>query len=154
MGKNNLYLGLLVGCFLVAVLAFSQYSTVADASSINMDSARIAAGGYDVVSYRSGQEPLPGVPEFMVTHEGARYLFASQANMAAFSSRPAHFLPEFGGFCAYGVRMGQKLPTDPAEFTIHDDRLFLFLDHATKVMWHEDIKANVKVAESIWPELK
>ena len=154
MVKNNLYLGLLVGCFLVAILAFSRYSAEANVSSINIDRARMAVQGYDVVSYQDGGVPELGHPDFTIEHGGAFYLFANAQNMKAFSERPAAFLPEFGGFCAYGVRMGQKLPIDPKEYTVYDKRLYLFLDHATRASWLDDMKANIEIARTIWPELR
>jgi hypothetical protein len=41
-------------------------------------------------------------------HGGVTYRFASAANRAAFLAEPGTYLPQYGGYCAYGMARGYK----------------------------------------------
>lgn len=118
--------------------------------TIHMDEDRVAVSGYDLVSVTSGKQPIMGRPQYRIEHEGVNYHFISERNALQFKADPEKFLPEFGGFCAYGVRMGQRHRVDPSAFEIVDGRLYLFLDRATRQLWREDVKGNIARAEQRW----
>jgi YHS domain-containing protein len=48
----------------------------------------IAVGGYDPVSYRQPDGPVPGNAEFSAEHAGATYLFASESSLQKFLQNP------------------------------------------------------------------
>lgn len=64
-------------------------------------------GGYDLVSYFSmGTGPgdgMMGSSMFSTTYEGYTFYFKDQINLNAFAAAPTTYLPEYGGFCAWGV---------------------------------------------------
>lgn len=126
----------------------------ADLRAVNVDADGLAVAGYDVVAYARERKAVKGRKPYQLRHQGAIYRFASDENMATFRETRKRFLPEFGGYCAYGVRMGRKLPIDPNAYVVVDDKLYMFLDQATMLAWHEDRAANIKIANKIWPELK
>ncbi|MEM6489192.1 MAG: YHS domain-containing (seleno)protein [Pseudomonadota bacterium] len=106
--------------------------------------------GFDPVSYFDGF-PTAGAPTFAHTYDGVIYHFATEANRARFIADPRRFVPAYGGFCAYGVRMGQKLDIEPTAYRIVDGRLHLFLDEGTRLVWMMAEHENKAVADSVWP---
>lgn len=63
--------------------------------------------GYDLVAYHSLQareDGVPGNPAISHRHSnGYLYYFASEQNRQAFVNDPAKYLPQYGGFCAWGM---------------------------------------------------
>lgn len=52
------------------------------------------------------------------------YYFASKATRDRFAGDPDRYLPQYGGFCAFGVAVGKKLDADPYFADIIDGKLF------------------------------
>ena len=75
-------------------------------TAVNVDSKGVILKGYDVVAYFKQGKPLKGNPAIESTYQGVTYLFASAANKADFDKDPAKYVPQYGGFCAYGVANG------------------------------------------------
>jgi len=121
--------------------------------AVNVSEGGLALGGYDVVAYSTTGAATPGKTIYRVDHDGAVYRFASRKNLLAFETDPQRYLPAYGGYCAYGIRMGRKLPIDPTAFETVDGQLYVFLDRATKLTWEEDRAANIQIADKIWPDL-
>lgn len=113
----------------------------------------LAAHGYDVVSFFSGQ-PVLGTDKFAIAHNGAAYRFASQANLDAFKANPAKYEPAFGGYCAYGVALGKKFDGDPRYWKVVDGTLYLNLNADIQSKWSEDIAGNVNKANGNWSKIK
>ena len=145
--------------FAFALLAGAGFGTIAifstdvSAGAVNIDTRGVALSGYDPVAYLADGAPKEGKREHMVRMNGAIYHFASADNKELFQNNPEKYLPRFGGFCAYGVRMGQRFQIDPTAFTVVDGRTYLFLDPATMMTWKEDQAQNITIAEQIWPTL-
>lgn len=145
---------------IVAAVAFSSVIAVefVETSSgsprpapiMNIDDDRVAVNGYDLVSVTRGKQAIMGRPQYRVDHQGIGYHFISERNALAFRANPKSFLPEFGGFCAYGVHMGQRHRVDPSAFKIVDGKLYMFLDRATRQLWIENQSDNIARAEQQW----
>jgi len=69
-------------------------------------------GGIDFVSFfESGissdknESGLPGLQEFNATYGKYKYtfLFASKENLDLFNSNPSKYVPQYGGFCSWGM---------------------------------------------------
>lgn len=116
------------------------------------DSAAIR--GHDPVAYFTEGKPVPGDPEIRHEWNGATWLFASAANRDRFAAEPARYAPQFGGFCAYGLSRGYKVGTDPAAFTIHNDKLYLNYSLPVRATWLQDTDAYVKKGEDNWKTLE
>jgi YHS domain-containing protein len=115
--------------------------------------AGLAAHGYDVVSFFSGQ-PVVGNDKFALAHNGAAYRFASQANLDTFKAAPAKYEPAFGGYCAYGAALGKKFDGDPRFWKVVDGKLYLNLNADIQAKWSEDVSGNLKKAEENWTKIK
>lgn len=113
----------------------------------------LAAHGYDVVSFFSGQ-PVVGTDAFAIAHNGATYRFASQANLDTFKAEPSKYEPAFGGYCAYGVALGKKFDGDPRFWKVVDGKLYLNLNGDIQTKWSEDVAGNIKKADTNWGKIK
>ncbi len=85
-----------------------------------------ALQGMDVVSYFHAAGPVKGQPAFSHSFDGARYLFASAQNKAAFVAAPDRYLPQFSGLCATGISLGKVFKGDPDTWKIVDGKLYLY----------------------------
>lgn len=112
----------------------------------------LALGGHDPVSYFS-QGAVSGQPQWTAVHAGHSYRFESRRHRDRFLEQPDRYAPAYGGYCAYGVRMGKLLAVDYDAYEIVDGRLFLLLNRATQELWREQQQQNIAVADRLWPEL-
>ena len=99
---------------------------VAATAPINLDDNKLALAGYDPVSYFEGGTPAKGSPEFIATHNGATYRFASEAHRKLFMENPMRYEPQYGGFCATGIAKGYKVSCDPRNYKVEEGKLYLF----------------------------
>lgn len=132
-----------------AAFAYNETSTAA----INADQAQAMVKGYDVVSYFSNKA-MAGDKKFSAQYMGATYYFATAANQKTFQANPAHYAPQFGGFCAMGAALGKKLDVDPTQFVVHNDKLYLNVNADVFKMFSSDINGNIKKADTNWPSIK
>lgn len=113
---------------------------------------QLAIGGYDPVAYFMERKPVKGLPEFQTIHRGSTFQFASDAHRQAFAADPAKFIPQYGGYCAYGMAKGYKAKIDPVSFTVVDGKLFLNYNDTVRAQWLLDISGYIRKADANWPE--
>lgn len=113
----------------------------------------VAAGGYDVVSFFKGA-PAAGTAEFVSEVEGVKYQFASAESKAEFDAAPANFLPQYGGFCAYGAAKGKKFPIDPVTGTVINGKLYFNLNQDVQKEFNKDQAGNISAADANWPNIQ
>lgn len=147
----GLVLGVVAAAGYYYAASLPQKATAA--SGVNTAENGLALGGFDATSYRGGLKAEPGSRRIVSEIDGVEYRFASSDAKAKFDADPAAFLPEYGGYCAYGVRMGKRLPIDPEAWAVVDDRLFVFLDRATQQRWEEEREVNIAIADRLWVDL-
>ena len=145
MNRQNLWIIILM-VFGIVLAAGSAYSS-------NYTYSNVAVGGYDVVSYHTEGKAVRGTGWHVAVHDGTTYLFASKQNRKQFVSSPQKYLPEYGGFCAYGAAVGKKFYADPTIWKIVDGKLYLNLDAEIQKKWVDDIPGNIKKADANWPGL-
>lgn len=110
--------------------------------------------GYDLVSYFIDHKPVKGNGNFMATENGINYLFASLEHKKMFQDNPQKYLPQFGGWCAFGVSLGKKVAADPLAWKIVDGKLYLNLNAQAAELWGKDIPGNIEKAKINWPKIK
>ncbi|TKW80414.1 MAG: hypothetical protein DI543_00205 [Bradyrhizobium icense] len=113
----------------------------------------IALHGYDAVAYFDEGRPVIGDAEIAVVHENATYRFSSKVNLEKFAAKPARYMPQFGGYCAFGASVGAKFDGDPMVWRIVDDKLYLNLSYGIQQEWVKDIPGNIRKANENWPTL-
>jgi YHS domain-containing protein len=114
----------------------------------------LAIDGYDPVAYFTEQKPVKGSSEFRSDFHGSTFQFASAAHRDAFVGNPEKFVPQYGGYCAYGMAKGYKAKIDPAAFTVVGDKLYLNYSETVRSQWLTDIPGYIRKADVNWPDLK
>ena len=138
---------LLSGAAVSVALATSSLAAGID---VNATPTGLALQGYDPVAYFTLGEPTKGNWKITSVYEDATYRFANEEHKAAFEADPQAFLPEYGGYCAFGAAMGFKFDGDPEYWKIVDGELFLNLSKDIQVRWEEDIPGLVERADTNW----
>lgn len=126
-----------------------------------IDEKGLAIGGYDVVSYFSNKA-IKGDPKITTKHENVIYQFSTTANRDAFNKNPSKYLPEFGGYCAWGVgAKSAKFPINPETFEVIEGKLYLFFNGPyngsnfnSLEAWDKEQDKLLKAANANWPALK
>ncbi len=112
-----------------------------------------AVGGYDVVSYYAGGEPLEGSGDFETDYKGATWQFASQENLDAFLANPEKYEPQYGGYCAYAVSQGYTAKGDPLQYTLDDGKLYLNYNASVKSQWMANQAEFITQGDKNWPNV-
>ena len=113
----------------------------------------VGAGGYDLITFQSGN-PQPGTGFNKSVHDGVTYVFISEENKEEFEKNPHKYLPAYGGYCAYGVAVGQKFVASPEVWKIKDGVLYFNLDKNIQAKWEEDLNGNINKADNNWKQIK
>lgn len=141
----------LLKSFLLLVLLSSAVR--ADAF-VNVSGATgIAIDGYDPVAFFTLQKPVNGNPGIKAEHAGATYLFSTEAHRDLFNAHPEKYVPQFGGYCAYGVAVGALFPVDISTWQIRDGKLYLNLNGEILKAFNADFKGSLEKARKNWPAL-
>ncbi len=147
------YSSLAVIIFLSSVL-FAQ-----DKKGYNIDNSNIALQGYSPVSYADLGIAQKGVKEFKSEYNKVIYYFTSAEQKAKFDTNPKEYLPQYGGYCAFGVYAGAKFRPDPNKFIAKEGKYFLFLYNIeldAQQLWLAENNHNLLVtkANENWKKLK
>ena len=113
----------------------------------------LAVHGYDVVAYFTDGQPMLGRAKYSTVYKDAAYRFASEDHLDSFEDDPEMYLPQFGGYCAYGVAVGAKFDGDPHLWKIVDGRLYLNLNEDVQKTWERNIPRYIKKADRNWPKI-
>ena len=140
---------ILLTVFLMAVVAslFAQKSEVFNPSNK-------AIRGYHPVAYFTEGKAVKGNESLTYHWKDADWYFSSTQNLNSFSKNPDKYVPQYGGYCAYGLSEGHKAPTDPDAWTIVDGKLYLNYSKDIRTKWRESEKERIDKADKIWPGLK
>jgi YHS domain-containing protein len=120
---------------------------------VNIDEDGIGLQGYDPVAFFTENQPVKGSQEFTSIFKGVTYHFASAKNRDTFNKTPAKYEPQFGGFCAYGVSRGKKVPIKIEAFQIVNGRLLMQYDLDVRDKFNKDTNGNLKSADEKWPSV-
>lgn len=141
---------------LLSLMAIGSFSANAQDFSRNITEYNLTNGvglkGYDPVSYfpEGGGKPLLGKMEYKINHLGVTYFFANVQDLELFVGNPDKYEPTYGGYCAYAMASGSKVDIQPALFTIHGNRLHLFVAKRAKQFFDADIAGFEINADNFW----
>ena len=125
-----------------------------ETAKVNVDSNGVILRGYDAVAFFKQGKPVKGNPGIESTYQGATYLFASTADKSDFDKDPAKYVPQYGGFCAYGVSNGVTTGNgDPDAFAVYKGRLYLCGNQAALRSFKSNIDSNIEKADTNWRQL-
>jgi hypothetical protein len=120
--------------------------------SINVTNG-VAIQGYDAVAYHTQQQAVKGSGAFTHVWRGATWQFATAEHRDRFAASPETFVPQFGGFCAYGVSRGYAVDIDPQAFAVVDGRLYLNYSKRVQQTWNQDRAGYIEKARQNWPKV-
>lgn len=151
--KNSIKSILVVCILMLSTAAFAQ-----DKQANNIDNSNIALQGYSPVSYLDLGLAQRGTKEYKSEHEGVVYYFTSAEQKTTFDKNPKKYLPQYGGYCAFGIYAGAKFRIDPNKFIVEDGKYYLFLNNVeldAKQLWlnENNHKGLVKKANENWESL-
>lgn len=147
MHTTNQNLSMIVSFILMLLASNVEASEVFHKNDLAID-------GYDLVGYFTETKPIKGMPEFRVEYHGSTFQFVSAVHRDTFTSHPEKFVPQYGGYCAYGMAKGYKASIDPTAFTIVEGKLYLNYSEGVRSRWLTDIPGNIRKADENWPEVK
>ena len=138
----------------IAFVAISSTSLFAqDNKANNIDNSNIALEGYSPVSYADLSLAQKGVKEFKATHEGITYYLTSAEQKVTFEKNPEKYLPQYGGYCAYGVAKDSLVKIEPENWMIVEDKLYLNYNDDFQQLWEEDIAGFIATADAKFESL-
>ncbi len=111
-------------------------------------------GGYCPVAYIKKEQAIKGSAEFASTYQGKTYYLVNQGAKDLFDKNPEKFLPEYDGYCAYGMTFGKKFPVDPTVFTVVDGKLYLNKNASVGETFNKDPKGYIKTADAKWAAMQ
>jgi YHS domain-containing protein len=114
----------------------------------------VAIQGYDPVAYFVEGKAVLGLKEIKAQYDNANYYFATEVNKEEFVKNPDKFVPQYGGYCAYGLSKGYKVPIDPKAFTIVEDKLYLNYSLDVKAEWMKQREERIVKANENWEKIK
>jgi YHS domain-containing protein len=120
---------------------------------VNVDRNGVILKGYDPVAYFTQKKAVKGSPKYQSTYQGATYYFSSAADVATFKKNPSKYIPQYGGFCANGVKNNTLVDADPTVFFIVKGRLYVCASpaDAKEFRAHED--EDIITANRNWYQL-
>ncbi|MCH9647030.1 MAG: YHS domain protein [Deltaproteobacteria bacterium] len=147
----------LIGCVVVAGACWAGMGASAEAGpKLFATDDGVAIAGYDLVAYFTTNTAMEGKPGTTARYAGLTFRFSTEENRDLFQKDPKAYLPQYGGWCAYG--MGAKdtqYPADPKTFKIVEGKLYLFYngEHGnTSVPWNADERALRQQADAHWKQ--
>lgn len=139
---------------LLSTLVLVAAATVAkEKTLVNADTNSVVLHGYDPVAYFTEHAAVKGDPKYKATYKGTTFYFASDADKKLFKKDPAKYSPQYGGYCAMAVSMGQLEDADPRMFTIHNDKLLVQRNEKAHQMFMANPDMLHQKADQQWPEL-
>ncbi len=121
---------------------------------LNLSNSGLALRGYDPVAYFTLGKPTKGKRDISVKNSGGTYYFASQNNKDRFLQNPTKFLPQYGGYCAYGTAVKNKVDGDPRIWHIVNGKLYFNITRSVDRTWKRNTNGYIKKANRNWPKLK
>ncbi|TSE08356.1 MULTISPECIES: YHS domain-containing (seleno)protein [Aquimarina] len=139
-------------------LVISTTLSAQDNKANNIDNSNIALEGYSPVSYLDLKIAQKGVKQHKSEYQKVVYYFTSAEQKATFDKNPKKYIPEYGGFCAFGVYAGAKFRPDPNKFIVKDGKYFLYLYNLeldAQQLWlaEKDHNKLVSTANKNWEKL-
>ncbi len=113
----------------------------------------MATKGYDLVEYFNNQA-VPGVNKYTYNYKGVNFRFSKLENLDKFRANPENYIPQYGGWCAYGMATnGKRYGINPTAYEVRDGKLFLFYNtfiFNAQDRWLTDPEKLIKRADAQW----
>lgn len=121
---------------------------------VMMEAKTAALGGYCPVCYIAAGKANMGDPKITSTLNGKTYQFVSPETKAMFDKEPAKYLPQYDGFCAYGMSLGKKFASDPTVFKVVEGKIYLNKDAEIGKLFAKNTAADIAKADKEWKKME
>ncbi|MEH6457617.1 MAG: YHS domain-containing (seleno)protein [Cocleimonas sp.] len=132
---------------LVSSLSFAAVTTSTNDNDVILS-------GYDTVSYFTKEAPTQGFAGISSVYNDAIYHFTSIENRDAFKANPAKYAPQYGGFCAFGTTINQKIAIDPTKYEVIDGKLFVQSGAKALELFQPEKANKIITANKNWEVIK
>lgn len=112
----------------------------------------VAVNGYDVVAYFTEGKPVKGKVQYASYYNNVKWLFSSDQHRIMFEQDLQQYVPQYGGYCAYGMSKGFVVDTDPNAFTILENKLYLNYSLGVRETWLKETGLYINRADQQWLE--
>ena len=140
------------------LVAFTSTSFAQDKKANNIDDSKIGLLGYSPVSYLDLGLAQRGLKQYKSIYKDIAYYFTSADQKKSFEKNPERYMPQYGGYCAFGVYAGAKFRVDPTKFLVSNGKYYLFLNDVevdAKQLWLDgDEPKLVSTANANWKTLR
>jgi YHS domain-containing protein len=146
----------MISRYIAVPFAFLVGMTLASAQEktlVNAEADGVVLHGYDPVAYFASNAAVKGNPKYKVAYKGGTYYFVSENHRKLFKKDPAKYAPQYGGYCAMAVSMGQLEDADPKLFTVHRDKLLVQRNEKAHQMFMSNPDMFHEKADQQWPQL-
>lgn len=109
-----------------------------------------ALRGYDPVAYFTLNEAVVGERSIYFDYANTRFYFASDQHRQLFLAEPVRYLPQYGGYCAYGMSRNFVVSIDPNAFTVADGKLYLNYSLGVRNTWLDNAPEYIAKADLNW----
>lgn len=138
----------------VLLLFFSAFTLFAGGGErLNSGENGIFLDGYDVVAYFTEERAVEGDSAFALDYRGVTFYFTNEEHRALFEADPERYLPQYGGYCAYGLFKGQLFQVEPDQFTIYNGKLYLNYSNSIRKKWLKKVDSYILKADENWEKL-
>jgi len=144
----------------VVLLSMLGSTSAFAADEYNVATGLTAAGaplglhGVDPVAFIDIGNRIDGTAAYTAVHDGVAYYFSSEANKRAFEKSPARYLPQFGGFCTFGVSVAKKFDGDPRYAAVENGKLYVFLNEQIFNEFQKDRAGTIAKAQKNWRQIR
>ncbi len=143
-----------MGKLILFVRSFLRNAFLKTTKPVVFSTKEGALRGYDPVSYFRIGSPQKGDTNFVYHYQGSAWHFTSAENLSVFKADPERFVPQFGGYCAFGMSRGYKAETQPSAWTIVGDKLYLNYSFDVRTEWGKKQTELIEKANNNWPTVK
>lgn len=134
-----------------AAHAADEYNT---GTGLTAAGAPLGLHGVDPVAFIKLGNRIEGSAAHTAVHDDVAYYFSSEANKKTFEKSPSRYLPQFGGFCTFGVSVAKKFDGDPRYATVDNGKLYVFLNETIFTEFQKDRAGTIAKAERNWRKIE
>lgn len=145
---------MIINIYRLIIFALLVHCTSVISEPILKSEENIALNGYDAVSYFREKLAVKGDETIKTEYSNSTWYFRDSSNLKTFLKNPSRFVPQYGGFCAFGTRYGMLIESDPQVFAIVNRKLYFNLDTGVRNKWRRDLVENIEKADKKWEKLK
>jgi hypothetical protein len=114
----------------------------------------LALKGYDPVAYFAEERAAKGSKQFVHDYAGAIWRFVSTGNRDLFVQDPERYMPQYGGYCAWGISQAKFFDGDPEVWKVVNGKLYVNYNKEIEKAWEQDILDFIEKADANWLTLE